>query len=244
MITNPKNAKISLAQTKRQERAERILNIAEELLLRHGYQRITIDDIARQSGIGKGTIYLHWKSKEDLFGTILLREIVAIWSEMIRRVRKNPNLVQFSEVMRNMMLIGMQRPLARAFFTRDPELLGKLVESKVGPRQQAGHLVRQDFFLKTLREQGLIRSDQDLTLQRYALQATVNGFLMIEPQQVEEADIPIEQRAEALAQTIRLAFEPQELPGEEQLRQTAVEMNGWLEKLITVFEEKIQEPMK
>lgn len=243
MITNPAVENAPIEQTKRRERAERILNIAEDLLLKHGYRRITIDDIAKQSGIGKGTIYLHWKSKEALFGTLLLREIVTIWKELIIRVHDDPGRVLFSEVMRNMMLIGMQRPLARAFFTADRELLGKLVESRVGPRQQAEHLVGQDFFLKTLRDQGLIRADQDLLLQSYALRATVTGFL-IETYQAEEMELTLEQRAEALAQTVRSAFEPEHLPEEETIIQIAVEMEKWLEKLISQFEAKIQEPMK
>lgn len=226
-------------RNKRRERAERILNVAEDLLLKHGYRRITIDDVAGQSGIGKGTIYLHWKSKEELFGTILLREIVTIWKELIQRVHDDPNRMLFSEVMRAMILIGMQRPLARAFFTADRELLGKLVESRVGPRHQADHLIGQDFFLKTLRDQGLIRSDQDLSLQSYALRATITGFLMIEPGQVEESDLSLEQRAEALAQTVRSAFEPEQLPAADTLIQVAGEMERWLETLIVAFEAKI-----
>lgn len=244
MIPNPAVESTPVEQTRRRERAERILNVAEDLLLKHGYRRITIDDIAKQSGIGKGTIYLHWKSKEELFGTLLLREIVTIWKELIQRVQHDPNRVLFSEVMRTMMLIGMRRPLARAFFTANRELLGKLVESKVGPRQQADHLVEQDFFLNTLRDQGLLRSDQNLSLQSYALRATINGFLLIDPGQVEENDLSLEQRAEALAQTVRSAFEPEQLPTADTLIQIADEMGSWLEKLIAVFEAKIQEPMK
>jgi AcrR family transcriptional regulator len=46
----------------RQARAARILDATAELLLRHGYRRVTIDDIARHADIGKGTVYLHWKT--------------------------------------------------------------------------------------------------------------------------------------------------------------------------------------
>ncbi len=229
-------------RTKRQERAERILNVAEDLLLKHGYRRITIDDIARQSGIGKGTIYLHWKSKEALFSTLFLREVVAIWKELLHCVRADPEQVLFSRVMRSMMLIGMQRPLARAFFTLDREMLGKLVESGVGPRQQAEQVVREGFFLDMLRNQGLIRSDRDPAVQSYALQATVTGFLMIEPSHSGENELSLEQRAEALAQTINAAFEPEAFPPPEELKQIAAEMGEWLGQLIEAFEAKIQEP--
>lgn len=46
--------------------AEKILDAAERLLTRYGYKKMTIDDIASEAGIGKGTVYLSFKSKEDL----------------------------------------------------------------------------------------------------------------------------------------------------------------------------------
>jgi hypothetical protein len=36
-------------------RADRILDAAGSLLLRHGYRKVNVEDIARQAGIGKGT---------------------------------------------------------------------------------------------------------------------------------------------------------------------------------------------
>ncbi len=47
-------------------RADVILDAADRLLARYGYKKMTIDDVAREAGIGKGTVYLHFKSKEDL----------------------------------------------------------------------------------------------------------------------------------------------------------------------------------
>ncbi len=49
---------------KRQERAERILDAAAALIQRWGYNKTTIDDIAKQAGVAKGTIYLHWKTRD------------------------------------------------------------------------------------------------------------------------------------------------------------------------------------
>ena len=40
--------------------------MAQELLLGWGYKRVTIDDIARRARVGKGTIYLHFTSKEEI----------------------------------------------------------------------------------------------------------------------------------------------------------------------------------
>jgi len=43
-----------------------ILDATDELLARYGYRKMTIDDLAREVGIGKGTVYLHFPSKEEI----------------------------------------------------------------------------------------------------------------------------------------------------------------------------------
>jgi len=43
-----------------------ILDATDRLLARNGYKKMTIDDLAREVGIGKGSIYLHFSSKEEI----------------------------------------------------------------------------------------------------------------------------------------------------------------------------------
>ena len=57
---------LSLKERQRQERERLILRAAEELLFERGYHDMSIDDLAALVGISKGTVYLHFASKEDL----------------------------------------------------------------------------------------------------------------------------------------------------------------------------------
>jgi AcrR family transcriptional regulator len=50
----------------RAEVRERILDAAEHLLVRHGYKKMTIDELASEAGLSKGAVYLHFGSKEDI----------------------------------------------------------------------------------------------------------------------------------------------------------------------------------
>ena len=50
----------------RRNSRDSILDATERLLARYGYQKMTMDDIAREAGIGKRTIYLHFPSKEEV----------------------------------------------------------------------------------------------------------------------------------------------------------------------------------
>lgn len=45
-------------------REKRILQATARLLMRYGYDKMTMSDIATEAGISKGAIYLHYTSKE------------------------------------------------------------------------------------------------------------------------------------------------------------------------------------
>jgi len=44
----------------------RILDAADRLLARHGFRRMTVGAIAEEAGVGKGSVYLHFVSKEEV----------------------------------------------------------------------------------------------------------------------------------------------------------------------------------
>lgn len=43
-----------------------ILDATDRLLARYGYKKMTIDDLAKEVGIGKGSVYLHFESKQEI----------------------------------------------------------------------------------------------------------------------------------------------------------------------------------
>ena len=65
----------SLKERQRKERADLILQAAEEVLSERGYHEMSIDEIAARVGIAKGTVYLHFASKEDLVFALFEREV-------------------------------------------------------------------------------------------------------------------------------------------------------------------------
>lgn len=54
------------ATATREDVRDLILDAADRLLARYGYKKMTMDDLAQEVGIGKGTIYLHFPSKEEV----------------------------------------------------------------------------------------------------------------------------------------------------------------------------------
>ena len=75
-----------------------ILDAVDVLLARFGYRKMTMDDLARHVGIGKGTIYVHFQGKEELILShidriaerliVMLREIAGAADPPDRRIRK------------------------------------------------------------------------------------------------------------------------------------------------------------
>ncbi|NQV41012.1 MAG: TetR/AcrR family transcriptional regulator [Candidatus Marinimicrobia bacterium] len=59
---------------KEQHRLE-ILQTAERIFARQGYHTTTMEAVAEECGWSKGTLYLYFKSKEDLFFSVLFEKL-------------------------------------------------------------------------------------------------------------------------------------------------------------------------
>jgi len=58
---------MSLAEWKEKEREQRqnyIIEAARKLLALKGFNEVSMDEIAREVGLGKSTLYLYFKNKE------------------------------------------------------------------------------------------------------------------------------------------------------------------------------------
>jgi AcrR family transcriptional regulator len=55
------------------QRKDQILNAAEQVFTKKGLDQTRMDDIAEKTGLSKGTLYLYFKSKDDLIIAILDR---------------------------------------------------------------------------------------------------------------------------------------------------------------------------
>jgi AcrR family transcriptional regulator len=67
----------------REEVREAILDATDRLLSRYGYRKMTVEDIAREVGIGKGSVYLHFASKEE----VVLSHVDRIVERLKERLR-------------------------------------------------------------------------------------------------------------------------------------------------------------
>ena len=58
-------------EREKQQRRDDILNTARTVFFDKGFRDTTIDDIARAAELSRGTIYLYFESKEEIYATVL-----------------------------------------------------------------------------------------------------------------------------------------------------------------------------
>lgn len=137
------------SSAKQKEVREAILDATDSLLSRYGYKKMTIDDLAKEVGIGKGSVYLHFTSKEEIVLSHVDRiieqlkgKLAAISNsdakpeERLRRMLKTRVLHRFESVQHYTQnlndLLAAIRPrfLARReiYFTEEARIFASVVE--------------------------------------------------------------------------------------------------------------------
>lgn len=137
--------------------------------------------------------------------------------------------------MRGLFLLVMRRPLARAFYTGDTELLGALsTDTKIGLHFTAEKAAMAPGYLSALHEHGLLADDPgtDPSLS-YRFSATTTGFFLLERLMPGTGDVALEDRADALATTVRRGFEPATEPSAGALADATAAVITLYEHLLT-----------
>lgn len=194
-------------ELKRRQRAYRILDAAARLLLKWGYNKTTIDDVAREAGVAKGTIYLHWKTREDLFRALIQREGIEMGAAFRRRTEDDPDGVTLRGIYRNAALGLLERPLLKAVIVNDATVLGRLAQAAHPTQSYAEKLAGFNVYLSFLRDHDLIRKDLDLKQQIQVVTGVLLGLLVAAPMMPGELTLTDAQTADLIGEAIHRTLE-------------------------------------
>jgi AcrR family transcriptional regulator len=104
-------------EREKEQRRNAILRAARKEFFEKGFRSVTVDSIARRAELSKGAIYLYFKSKEEIYAQILLRDIdkfhERVGTLLDTSKDASDNLRQFSEVYASFFL--SDRELFRIF---------------------------------------------------------------------------------------------------------------------------------
>jgi AcrR family transcriptional regulator len=222
---------VERSRVDRRERADQILDTARDLLLLWGYRRVTIDELARRAGVGKGTIYLHWRSREDVFHAVSTREAAAMADAMVQAIRDDPAEVALHRYLRRLFVEAMNRPVLRALYTRDADTLDTFLASANHQHLEESKLGVNRDYLGVLAAEAMLRPDLQLNDLDYTLPTIVFGFFAAEPFLPPAVGLSLEQKADQLGDTVRRAFEPADAPSSEAVKRAAVKAIPILERI-------------
>jgi AcrR family transcriptional regulator len=198
----------------RRIRAEAILDAAAELLRAHGYRRVSIDDVAARAHIGKGTIYLHWKTREALFYAALQREAMRMLDDLVARLSGDVELALPHRLLPAIFVEVVRRPLVKAVLLSDTEVLGALAEDESVAAAQR-ELSGNPDYLGLLATYGLLRAGLTSTSAGHILSSVMRGFFVSQDEDAQAGPdgalaagaLSADQRADLLAEVLARSLE-------------------------------------
>jgi len=218
----------------RRQREERILDAAATLMVRWGFRKTTIDDVAREAGVGKGTIYLHWKDKNQLFSAAIWRASRRVSEDMMRRVAADPEGGLFHRVWTHGMLAVFSDPLMTALMQGRPDIFQGLLDTL--DKKMLNQLVlNADAHIVQLQQAGLIRSDLPVPVITYLIGALKIGIINVAELSDRQRMPSMEQLTEALSDLMRRWLEPEQLPADSAVGKEI--MAEWLDQVNDISEQ-------
>ena len=238
LLADPRGSvKSGRDMSKKEERERRILDAAEELLQRWGYRKVTLEDIARKAGVAKGTIYLSWKTREELFMAVIGREAASLYTDITERMKLDPEGMTLFGMVKHSMLATLKHPVMRALALQDTEFLGTLVKREFSTSVYQVLLQRYMAAMAFLRDHGLIRSDVELHEQVMMVASVSWGFLLVNPLLPGEFKLSDEQMVETTVTTLKRLLEPDIAPTDEQRREGQRVLEEYMELQIALSQQ-------
>ncbi|MBK8136203.1 MAG: TetR/AcrR family transcriptional regulator [Chloroflexi bacterium] len=162
------------------ERRNRILDACAALLLKYGYDKTTVSEIAVEAGVSKGAIYLHFPSKEALAEALIWREAEIAQREIAARLAADPSGGSFISLYLHSLRVATERPLLRAFYANRKHVFGDLLRTLAPKFASARSRQAAVEFVQQYQTLGLIRADVDPKLVSFLLAFMRYGLLVID----------------------------------------------------------------
>lgn len=84
----------SRTKRRKEERPQEIVQAAFEEFSESGFSATRLDDVARRAGVAKGTIYLYFESKEELFKAVVENKVVAVFESIREEIAPGTGSVE------------------------------------------------------------------------------------------------------------------------------------------------------
>jgi AcrR family transcriptional regulator len=192
--------------TPRTARRERLLAAADTLFARWGFEKTSVEDIARHAHVSKGAVYLEFPTKEALFKAVVLHALSRYSSDWLRRFEEDPGEWSFARMFQHSIAAINANPLMQALVTRDQRIYGSFLQRDPDLLKIAIS-VRSEFFAQ-LQKIGAMRDDIPSAVLAYLM--SVIGYGMIAGAEIipREHRVPFEDAIRALGLLLDRGLSP------------------------------------
>jgi AcrR family transcriptional regulator len=165
-----------------EEGRERILDAASRHFFTHGISMVTMDDLARELGMSKKTLYTHFRAKEELLDAVLDRRAARI-RLLLQRVAHDPHLSFAAKIH----AVGAE--IAALLSDIKPSFLHSLQRHAPVHFQKVEEMRRsnlQRFFTTMIRDGqrlGLVRPDAD---PEFTVELLLNALMLLQKTELLE----------------------------------------------------------
>lgn len=224
------------------ERQDQILSAAAAVIIRLGYDKTTMGDIADEAGVSRGTVYLYFKGKEELFEALLYREWMQYARTWLDLMESDPRGGTMGGVYRATFRAIRSRPLTASMLRRDRRVIGNYLRKRdnLFAWIQSGSLGAD--FIQALQAAGAVRQDIDPVMTAHIIDMLSYGQLTIEDFKPRDQCPPYEAVLEALADMMDRLLTPEgganNEAGKDVIRQLVEAGRAQLEQAKQAKEEK------
>ena len=191
------------------EREQRILNAASELIVHYGFDKTTVSDIAREAGISKGAIYLHFDSKDALFEALLIREMRNYSERWLKLIETDQYGGTIGSMYKNTLYALNESPFMSVIFKRDSRVLGSYVRKPDNFFRRQQEQDTRFVFVKMMQDAGVIRNDMDTRVISHIMDMLAYGLVSMDEVKKEEHIPPTDDIIEGVALIMDAALTPE-----------------------------------
>jgi TetR/AcrR family fatty acid metabolism transcriptional regulator len=115
------------------DKRERILAAAERIFARHGFFAARVSEIAKEAGVADGTIYLYFKSKDDLLISLFESRMKQVNSELRAAIADRPPAEQLRAFIHTYLQLVSDEPAAAEVLTIELRQSSKFMKEYENP---------------------------------------------------------------------------------------------------------------
>ena len=192
------------------DRQHHILHAAAAVIMRQGYDKTTMSDIAAEAGLSRGTVYLYYPGKQELFEALLYHEVRQYVHNWLEHIEANPRGGTIGGLYKAFLYAINSRPFMAAMLRRDPRIIGSYLRrpDNVFGSLQSGAVSINLF--QALQEAGAIRKDVDPQVMSYILDVIGYGLLSIHEFKKPEDTPPFDTVIETIADMMDALLTPED----------------------------------